>query len=60
MNGWIWIAIVIAVLLAIGGWTDWQRRHSAGGDGDTPGHARRDAQARGDMNNPTGGGGVGG
>jgi cobalamin synthase len=52
MNGWIWVAIVIAVLLAIGGWTDWRRRHFGGGQGDTPGDARRDAQAR---HNPGGG-----
>jgi hypothetical protein len=60
MSGWVWIAIVVLVLLAIGGWTDWQRRYSSGGNGDTPGQARRDAQARGDMHSPTGGDGMGG
>jgi hypothetical protein len=58
MSGWVWVAIVVVVLLAVGGWTDWRRRYSGGGRGDTPGEARRGAQARGDMNNPTSGGGV--
>jgi len=49
MSGWVWIAIVMVVLLAIGGWTDWQRRYSSGGNGYTPGDARRDAKARGDL-----------
>jgi len=54
MNGWMWTTIILAILLAIGGWTDWQRRYSTGGDGDTPGEARRDAQARGHMHGQPG------
>lgn len=49
MSGWIWIVIVVGVLLAIGAWTDWRRRHSGGGSGDTPGEARGSANARDDM-----------
>ena len=60
MSGWIWIAIVVGVLLAAGAWTDWHRRHSGGGRGESPGEARRNADARGDMHFPPGGGAGGG
>jgi len=58
MSGWFWIALVIATLLAVGAWTDWKRRHSGGGTGDTPGEARRDAQAGGHTHQPSDGGGM--
>lgn len=58
MSGWIWLLIVVGILLAIGAWTDWQRRHSGGGNGDTPGDARRSADARSDLHG--GGNGAGG
>lgn len=31
MSGWVWFVIVIGLLLGIGMWVDWRRRHSAGG-----------------------------
>ena len=50
----MWTTIILAILLIIGGWTDWQRRYSTGGNGDTPTQARRDAQARHHMYGPAG------
>lgn len=47
MPFWIYIVLFVGLLLGIGGWVDWRRRYSGGGDGMTPLQARRDAQARG-------------
>jgi len=59
MSGWVYIAIFIGVLLGIGLWTDWRRRHSTGGIvGQRPYDARRQSQA-GDANHTLGSGGGG-
>lgn len=31
MNGWIYVALVLGALLAVGAWVDWRRRGSTGG-----------------------------
>jgi nitrogen fixation protein FixH len=46
VSGWVYIAIFIGLLLAVGLVTDWRRRHSTGGvTGNRPYDARRSAQA---------------
>lgn len=46
MSGWVYIAIFVGLLLAVGAYTDWRRRYSTGGiAGRRPYDARREAQA---------------
>lgn len=59
MSGWVYIGIFVGLLLVVGLWTDWRRRHSTGGvHGNRPYDARRSAQA-GEAEATRGGGGGG-
>jgi|GEM_PF-5172340 len=56
MNGWIYIAIVLGLLLALGAVVDWRRRGSTGGSkgAETPSEARRRADGSNAFNQPGG------